>query len=560
MSQTHSSKLEARVFQLELAAFLKVCEAVNTPRAVACYMLATNAMWEEYLDLEPPDQDSPTFADDYLVSEAMRKNPLLPLQVDRLATATEKWWEAEALCARTNELLLRYQEGLISFSPATETLITKTQRIIADILGPLTRSKLEFCEAKFRFGPGATSSCSGEDVVPSRKMTSIMDVTTSLLPYYRVLRPRGWLQVVNQDIRLVEGNRVTFVPKSALTDRAIAIEPHGNIFVQLGVGALIRKQLLRQGLDLDRSWEENRRRASVAHKTGDVTIDLSSASDTVAFKLVELLLPVDWFQLLCVCRSEKSQIGDQWVELEKFSSMGNGFTFELETLIFWALARACGDENAIVFGDDIITQRRNATLLLPLLNTLGFKVNERKTCLAGRFFESCGADFHDGLNVRPFYFKGSYADYQSAVIRVGNKIRLYAHRRGASLYCDLRFLDAWLFAANSDASAARTAIPLGTGDSGLIKNFDEACPSKARHGFSGYYTSVWRTPPIQSRRTTVKGAYLTALAWGTPMTRSITERSSPFLGRENESVRGRCRRGSLKLQYVMYWADVGPWL
>lgn len=556
MRQTRRVTLEARVFELELTAFLRTCEAVNTPRAMACYMLASNNEWDQYMDLVSPDPLSPSFDVDYLVSEAMRKNPLLPgykTPEQRENAARIKWYEAEAMCSRTNELLSEYLSGNISFHPDVELLLTKTQQLIADILGPLTRHKLCIAEANFRFGPGSTSSCSGEDVLPSRKMVSRMDITSSLLPYYRVLQPHGWRRILtDKTVREVPGNKVTFVPKTAKTDRAIAVEPHMNIYGQLGIGHLIRSRLSKAGLDLDNGATTNRRRAGLAQCSSDVTIDLSSASDTIAHNLVMLLLPPDWFNLLSLFRSEKSFIDKRWVDLEKFSSMGNGYTFELESLIFWSLSRACSafDEWPVVFGDDIICSRTASQKLIPLLKLLGFSINEDKTYLAGTFFESCGADYWHGVDVRPFYFKGKYADYTHAAIRVANKIRLYAHKRGRGLFCDGMFHGAWLFASTADDRASRTAISAGYGNDGLVKNLDESAPSKAGFGFAGWYASVWRASSVISERTSQVGAYLCALAWGTPSETS----------RLNEPIRGRQGRSRRARQYVLFWRDLGPWV
>lgn len=550
MPENRSMPLGARCFRIERGAFLKVCESVNTARSLACYLLAKHDEWEQYLDLSFPDTELDSFADDYLVTEAMRKNPNLPnVSFNRLNTAFMKWKEAEDLCSGTNEIFSKYQEGLISFNPAFEALLTKSQGIIADILGELTPEKLRFAESKFRFGPGATSSCSGAYVVPSRKFTSRLDVTPQLYPYWRSLVTETWSRNVPLDLNLRASNKVTFVPKDAKTDRAIAIEPHLNIYVQLGIGALLRRQLRLAGLDLDHQALSNRRAAGRAISSQLATIDLSSASDTIASEVVKLLLPVDWYALLSLARCEYSQLpGGEEVRLEKFSSMGNGFTFELETLIFLALARASGDRDAVAFGDDIILKQENAPVLIQTLKILGFKVNERKTFLAGTFFESCGADYWRGRNIRPFYLKGVYSDVTTAVIRVANKIRLYAHRRNLDFGCDVRFLRAWVYVISRDSSARRTGVPVGSGDDGLVRNLDEATPSRPRFGFAGYLATVWRGKPPVSMKTDSRGALLTALAWG-----------SPSDTRLRENVRGFEGRKTITRQLVMSWPDLGPW-
>lgn len=539
--------LAARVFKLERDVFLKMCEGVDTPRALACYMLARHDEWEQYLDLKRPDPEDIRFADDYLVTEAMRKNPSLPIPDMRRVNATLKWWEAEDKCRMTNSNIREYLTGKKPFSPEVETLITKTQRIIADVLGPLTEAKLEFVHREMRFGPGATSSVHGRDVVLSRKMTSTMDVTPGLYPHWWYLIPHHGTVT---DINLKAYSEVVFVPKDARTDRPIAIEPTLNIYVQLGIGALIRRQLSLAGLNLDTQADANRACAEQAYAKGLATIDLSSASDTVAYMLVLLLLPERWFALLDTARTEYSVIDDKEVRLSKFSSMGNGFTFELETLIFWALARASGDDNAVAFGDDIICRQDVAPKLIEALNLFGFSVNEKKTFVAGRFFESCGHDYLQGVNVRPIYFKGGYNDFESAVIRTCNKVRHYSHRRNHGLGCDIRFLPAWLKGYHFGNHAKHTGVPLHYGDDGLIRNFDEARPGRLRHGHQGYAARVWSSAGIRSKRTIESGAYAAALRWGTP---------DGLESRMIEHTRGGHMPPALRTLPVFTWEEPGPW-
>jgi len=557
MSKTHRSNLGSRVFKLEIDVFLRLCEAVNTPRALSGFMLASAGEWSQYLQLSSPDTESDSFADDLLITECMRKNPHLDTGIDKELVATRKWWESEHACANTNELLSAYSDGRISFHPDIELLLTKTQKIIADVLGPLNRAKLKFAESRFRFGPGSTSSCSGSEVILSRKMTSIQDVTPGLYPYWRAitLNHPGFSDS-NTTISLVAYNKVTFVPKDSKTDRAIAIEPHLNIFVQLGIGALLRRQMSSAGLNLDTQADINRYLAGRAMRFDLCTIDLASASDTISYELVKLLLPVDWYSLLDTARCEYSLIDGQEHKLAKFSSMGNGFTFELESLIFWALARACGDDNAVSFGDDIICHRSISHTLIRILNLLGFSVNEKKTFLAGRFFESCGEDYWNGVNVRPFYLKGTYEDFQLAVIRICNKIRLYARRRNLGFGCDVRFLRPWLYCFHRDPVASKTYIPLGYGNDGLIRNFDEATPSIAKRGFEGFIGRVWRRKPLKSKKTSVLGAYVASLAFGAS--------SEPDCYPSNktgavEYVRGASVQPSLASQLVKNWEGPGAW-
>ncbi|UUW21325.1 MAG: RNA replicase beta chain [Sanya fiers-like virus 24] len=535
--------LTARTFSVELGTFLRTCECVNTPRALTCYLLAVNGEWDQYLALPAPDTDSPSFADDYLVSEVMRKNPNLTTSYNPREEAVKTWWDSEERCARTNEILVAFSQG--GFDPLdrrTKDIVERARRIVSDILGPLTRAKLDYAESQFRFGPGATSVVSGSDVIHSKKYMCSMHITPRLYPYWRTL-----CSGVSTDVSLRAYSKVTFVPKTAKTDRAIAIEPHLNIFVQLGIGALLRQRLKRYGLNLDHQADVNRRLASVAHIKGLATVDLSAASDTIAYQLIWLLLPFDWAALLDLARTEYSVIDGKEVRLSKFSSMGNGYTFELETLLFLALARASGDPNAVTFGDDIIIDRNCYPALERTLDFLGFSVNKKKTFTAGRFFESCGHDYHDGKLVRPFYLKGSYHAYSSAVIRICNKVRRYSHMRNGCDGCDVRFLHVWRYARRADVRARSTYISLGYGDSGLIVNFDEACPAAASHGHEGFVASVLRERVIVVDSHSSPGALAHALHRGA----AESVKSHEMTRRFRDLTRGN--------QVIPQWYNLGPW-
>lgn len=538
---------QAQLFCTELGAFKRVCRSVNTPRSLACWMLAEAGEWKQYLSLSMPDTNSPSFADDYLVTSMMKKNPRLPgLKINRVAVALQKFRDSERQCAETNLRLRGFQDGSVDAPSDIRAVIANAQLDIARILGTLTRTKLEYAQAHFRFGPGATSSVTGEDVLLSKKMTCEMQVTPRLWPYWRALLSPFWGSHI-RDLRMRSYSKVTTVPKDATTDRCIAIEPHLNIYVQLGIGALLRRRLSLNGLDLDTQADVNRELARRAYSERLATIDLSSASDTVSSELVWLLLPFDWASLLDVARTEYALVEGEEVRLEKFSSMGNGYTFELETIIFWALARACS-QVAVAFGDDIIVEQQSAPLLIRTLEFLGFSVNEKKSFLAGDFFESCGADYWRGRNVRPLYFRNEHYDHTSAVIRMANAIRRYASRRGDGHYCDRRFLPAWLYLLSRDNTARKTSIPEGYGDDGLVRDFDEACPPRARNGWQGYIGRVYRVAPLPSRRTDFVGAYLASLAFG-----------SHKESRLREYVRGRFKGSRLTSLPCFTWENLGPW-
>jgi hypothetical protein len=89
-----------------------------------------------------------------------------------------------------------------------------------------------------------------------------------------------------------------------------------------------------------------------------------------------------------------------------FSSMGNGATFCLETLIFAAACYAVGSRRFRVYGDDVIIEPECYDEYLRLTRFLGFSINHDKTFRDGPFRESCGLDVWNGVDVTPVYIRG----------------------------------------------------------------------------------------------------------------------------------------------------------
>lgn len=346
--------------------------------------------------------------------------------VDRKAAAFGKFVQSELDCRLTNECFRARARGDFQFRPYVERILHTSARKIARVLGDAPEvSDLSYC-----FGPGATTDVVKRKASPRTKLSAGFQCSPSLLP----LLPRllnefpGWSdfvtngthegseqcpaergeQVKGVPVDVVDGS-LGFVPKSSLVDRGIVVEPVLNTLLQGGIGRLMAEKLLTEcGLDLRRQ-EPNQVLARQGSIDGSLaTIDLSSASDTVATNLVLDLLPDDWFDLLASARSGSVTFKGRRIVLEKFSSMGNGTTFPLETLLFWSfavsVAEAEGCEGAVrVYGDDIIVPAACAPQLIGVLRDLGFTPNPSKSFWEGPFRESCGKDYYKGIDIRPAY-------------------------------------------------------------------------------------------------------------------------------------------------------------
>lgn len=206
--------------------------------------------------------------------------------------------------------------------------------------------------------------------------------------------------------------KLTLVPKSFKSLRAIMPNTTIGSYMSFGLGEMMRKRLKREGYDISSLQMRHRSLAcqgSVHNLT--VTADLSSASDSISTKLVERLFPSDWFDIL-----NQSRIGtvvlpnNQRVESLTFCTMGVGYTFPLQTLVFLALLKSIQatlydrfDRRTIsVYGDDMIYSSRMHKEVVQVFQELGFVINLDKTFHEGQFRESCGGDYYRGVDVRPF--------------------------------------------------------------------------------------------------------------------------------------------------------------
>lgn len=451
---------------------LKVFEGIDTPLSLSCYLLLKNGEYDQLLrkKVRSTDYNDPlAFRRDYQAVSLLSKASFFRVaSIDRRQTAIEKFWSAENDCREANERLRLYSCGqLMPNSLAIHGVLHRAREFIRRVLGDEPSRSKWSRSFRPRFGPGVTTSARGRNLTHAQKYKSRIDVTPRLYPYIHDL---FGVRLGGRDVQLKAANRVTFVPKNALTDRTIAVEPHGNIYAQLGIGRMIRDALRHHGLNLDTQHEYNRWLASIAMDARLATVDLSSASDTLCRELVWLLLPEGWADLLDVVRSPYGELGGVEFEYQKFSSMGNGTTFELETLIFWALARATGSRDALTsaFGDDIIVEQHCADLLIETLAFCGFTVNVQKSFTSGSFFESCGSDFHSNVNVRPFFWKELEP---SLWFKMGNDILRYASFDGA-IAPEVAMLPAWLRVLSLVPSRLRLGVPVGLGDCGFIVPMD----------------------------------------------------------------------------------------
>lgn len=481
------------------ALFCDYLEYLGTPRALCVWMLFKAGQHRDLVELKFDPSlyelvlnktSLSKLRSDYAATKFFSKAKGLKTKIDTKEVALVSAREAEARCRETNVRLKALVSGGYANS-RLDTSLFRASQIISKILGPLPSSFEDVS-----FSKGRSTSAFGDEKSRVHKYTSRLDVYPQSLglalklvqdsPHWgqAALDADGPCSVAPGAFELVQGNVMTVVPKNAKTDRVICYESHCNIRLQLAVGSYMRERLRFHGINLD-DQSINQRRATLGSKFGGLaTLDLKAASDTVALELVHQLLPVDWACHLDMLRAKYTMWPDGvWRKNEKFSSMGNGFTFELESLIFYALC-ATVTNNVSVYGDDIIVPTSSAEEVISLLSDCGFEVNTSKSYWTGYFRESCGEDSACGVNVTPVYLR-VIPRHRDEVVKLHNAVRKWL-RRGTPFWEGAEMLRSWRTSHTHHLGPA-TNCGKDLGDGHYHVNFDEACPTRAGFGIDGWW-------------------------------------------------------------------------
>lgn len=376
-----------------------------------------------------PNPELDCFRGKYLAYNLNRKL-ILRGNDDALKQASmEKFFAVEAKMAKMVDI------DLTGIDPIFAKVILTAQQWIADVLGDDLVSWTSECE----FTSGASTSRKREDAHPAFKydISIVPDVTPLALPYllcYAAQAPEahrcamalpgcytwgvGHFEKSNECFyRVVPGGILHMVEKDYTSKRPILAEPDWNMFLQKGVGNYIRKRLRNAGLELS-SQKLNQIYAFAGSISGSLgTLDLRSASDSISIGVCKLLLPSEWFEVLYALRSPCYKTDEGWKTLRKMCTMGNGYTFELESMLFQALAHAVikvlkpSDRRTVVHGDDIIVASSACGYLAYVLERLGFSINTEKSFWGSSpFRESCGKHYRYGIDCTPVYIKDDVSE------------------------------------------------------------------------------------------------------------------------------------------------------
>jgi hypothetical protein len=360
-----------------------------------------------------------------------------------------------------------------------------------------------------RHGPGTAFAVDGTDTY-TKMCDSILTTTSPTL--YRMYSAwcmedprRNAVEATRAftwgTYALLRGSRMFYVPKESDISRTATKGPSLNVYGQLGVGEIIAGRLKSvYGIDLSDQPMLNRDLAYMGSLfDGFATIDLRAASDSIARPMLRKYLPptqMGWLELFgeSVVEIRSFDSKDQSYrpcKLDMMSTMGNGFTFPLETALFTCVVSAVYDlfgvplhrnvrgfttpdrlrpGNFGVFGDDIIVLPHLAGYVIELLDYLGFQTNTAKTFVEGPFRESCGCDYHGGKPVRPVFI-GSVDTVHDLHMAI-NAFNIWTARTGIPLRRTVEFVYSVIMKA-----AKPHLVPMHEADdAGLRVPYDLAVP------------------------------------------------------------------------------------
>lgn len=225
--------------------------------------------------------------------------------------------------------------------------------------------------------------------------------------------------------------RVVDVPKTLKAPRIIALEPVAMQYLQQAIKELLVTTIESHPLTLghvnftDQSINQDLALLNSITRTL-ATLDLSSASDRVARKLVRIMLKVNpsLAHLVFLTRSPKAEVNGKLIKLRKFASMGSALCFPVEALAFFILCITNrllmqgfsakhlsysdvfkASRDVYVYGDDILIPVDEVEAACDLFEDFKLKVSTTKSFWKGGFRESCGMDAYGGIDITPIYIR-----------------------------------------------------------------------------------------------------------------------------------------------------------
>lgn len=488
----------------------------------------------------------------------------------RIQVALGKFRSSELMCQKMNSHYRPPTRGVLGW------VFDSARRKIGECVGEIDFRSLDLSE-HCGFGKGATFDTPRTRGDVYFKMGNLRPTATrgAIRPFAETLASfpswEAYYASMGGAIKLSRGARIDTVPKDSKQERVIGVEPHCNVFLQKGVGSVVRKCLKKFGIDLNHGQRLHQDLARQGSITGELaTIDLSSASDSISLAVAFDLLPIDLFGLLLDLRSPEYLLDGEWHTCHKLSGMGCGFTFEVESLLFWGLAAACCEvvgvagRAARVYGDDIIVPTQACNLLFQALEYAGFTVNDEKSYTTGKFRESCGGQYYNGFDVTPVYCRRRFSDVGQLFWLANSLARKAWTALGRGYSRDSSYKRAYEMVVAQVPTCLRKQSAPFLGASGdpldvcLGGDFDEVMPPRDRdvqaYKWSGWQRSMGSKSYRDSGDTPLLLKHLYLLDRGPEEVALTSARLDP------SSIPTAVERWRTSKGLVTRWPNLGPWV
>ena len=421
-----------------------------------------------------------------------------------------------------------------------------------------------------KHGPGATSDrLTGNGKWALRRWTDRLE---SVFPagIYASANFRDFLEreFEYQDPGSETPVRVITVPKDAKGPRIIAIEPTAMQYMQQGLlhgllEEIQRNYIVRSLIGFD-DQTPNQRLARKGSSDGSLaTLDMSEASDRVSNQHVRAMLSHNSLlaEAVDACRSRKADVpGHGVIRLSKFASMGSALTFPFEAMIFLIVV-LIGIELKLnrpitmkdikslrgkvrIYGDDIIVPVEYTSTVVSSLETFGFKVNSGKSFWTGKFRESCGKDYYDGVDITTVRLRSLLPTQQwnkeeSETVVSAFSFRNQAYKAG--LWKTVRYMDGLM----ADLKWPTPSVHEDSPGLGLI-SFVDTVPYGARIKWDEdlHRPVILALTVVEKRRRNSVDGYPALLKW------FLKRDDLPFIDADHLLYSGRPRSVDIKLRWV----------
>lgn len=480
----------------QIQATLSILEGIDTARSLSLFIALKDGLTipKELLELVPETYTTAReFQLDVQAIALLKKGVLLEYQGDLISEAEQHFLKVDGEIPKNpDDLLILRDAGFVY----------DCRRIISSILGDVPSIR----ELEVSFTSGSNARFKTEESTVADKLSRCIDVSPNASFYLAELcRSNACLNKVamTHGINIVRSSdekisQFQIVPKQYNKARGIVKTFFGDMLCQRAFGLYMRKRLKKIGIDLSCAQDIHK---DVLRLFPDsfATIDLSDASDRISTELCRQLLPLDWFLTLSRIKSDWVDVAGSKYKLNKFMNQGNGFTFELETLLFYAISmtamrRAGQKPVCFVYGDDTIVPVASGVVVMQAYELCGLVVNRNKSFIDSPFKESCGYDTFYGIPCRPYYIKDLTSEKTFAYIRLANTI----YRIARNLFGDLSNCVPMLRAHDRILSIfhkeRRFIVPEAAGDCGFIHHTPKPFIDKERGlSFYRYFKKSYRS-------------------------------------------------------------------